>query len=577
MAKEAQARTSTQRPPPSGDVVDPGWHTDEATPLEEYPRTPMTGWYDPRMMAATAIDIATSSLLGVRGDFRLLEALSAPQGVFDYSRDEEAERTELWVDYVSDPGDGWNPTYAVASLLARPTLALGGATTRRGDVLIMGGDEVYPSASRDLYQKRLVRPYRSALRLQPGEKAPDLFAVPGNHDWYDGLICFMRLFAQGRSIGAWRTRQTRSYFALKLPHGFWFFGTDFQLESDIDRPQLEYFIEVVKQAQPGDCIVLATAEPVWVNARSHADPLMQKHLAYFEARLKKANPGAQIVVRLAGDLHHYRRHASRSGAQNFTSGGGGAFLHPTHGESVAVVQSGPLGKEEDYSLKCAFPSVEESRKMTWKNLLFIRHNGWFSLVTGFAYGLLSLSFTRPGPSALFWIVMILLVFVAFTDTHKRWYKWFGGITHGLSHLTTALLCAHAANSLVEREKAHFLGGLPEVWSDLAQEFLTMLGAGIGGAIFGPLLMGLYLWGSLNVLKRHGNEAFSALRIQDWKNFLRLHVEKDKLTLYPVGLRTVPRKWKLQEGAPPGQPLFVPGEGEALTPILIEEPVVIPRP
>ncbi|MBD0259532.1 MAG: hypothetical protein ICV83_27750 [Cytophagales bacterium] len=47
-----------------------------------------------------------------------------------------------------------------------------------------------------------------------------LFAIPGNHDWYDGLASFVKQFCQGRWVGGWRTTQTRSYFALALPHNW---------------------------------------------------------------------------------------------------------------------------------------------------------------------------------------------------------------------------------------------------------------------------------------------------------------------------------------------------------------------
>jgi len=42
-----------------------------------------------------------------------------------------------------------------------------------------------------------VGPYASALPEEdaPDEARPSLFAVPGNHDWYDGLGAFMGLFA----------------------------------------------------------------------------------------------------------------------------------------------------------------------------------------------------------------------------------------------------------------------------------------------------------------------------------------------------------------------------------------------
>ncbi len=38
-------------------------------------------------------------------------------------------------------------------------------------------------------------------------------------------------------------------------------------------------------------------------------------------------------------------------------------------------------------------------------------------------------------------------------------------------------------------------------------------------------MGLYLLLSLNLFGRHGNEAFSSLGVEDWKNFLRLHINE----------------------------------------------------
>ena len=127
-------------------------------------------------------------------------------------------------DYVADLGDGWDSTYAVASLLASPSLTLslrdgstGPVKTERGRLLVMGGDEVYPTASREGYQERTVGPYECALR-ETDPPHPNLFAIPGNHDWYDGLVSFSRLFCQERWFGGWKTRQRRTYFAIQLPH-----------------------------------------------------------------------------------------------------------------------------------------------------------------------------------------------------------------------------------------------------------------------------------------------------------------------------------------------------------------------
>ena len=88
--------------------IDPSWHIDDTAPLEEYPDTKMTGWYDPTKLAGTAMDIVTSALLGVRGDYRIIEALATPQRPFDYRFLGEAKdgrlREEMWLDAAGQAG-----------------------------------------------------------------------------------------------------------------------------------------------------------------------------------------------------------------------------------------------------------------------------------------------------------------------------------------------------------------------------------------------------------------------------------------------------------------------------------------
>ncbi|HEX5633036.1 MAG TPA: hypothetical protein VFX50_07400, partial [Gemmatimonadales bacterium] len=86
----------------------------------------------------------------------------------------------------------------------------------------------------------------------------------------------------------------------------------------------------------------------------------------------------------------------------------------------------------------------------------------------------------------------------------------------------------------------------------------------GGWVAGSLIMGLYLLVSLNVFGRHSEEAFSSLRIQDYKHFLRLHVGPDgTLTIHPLKVERVPRRWRDRtpgEASPsrvqPAEPLVV---------------------
>ncbi|MBN8227779.1 metallophosphoesterase, partial [Corallococcus macrosporus] len=364
----------------------PGRRTEPAPQPRTPPGKPMVSWFDPAVLAKSGVKALLSGTFGRQADRRLLDAVSQPQPLcFDYSEtNTEHPRDELWLDYVSDLGDGWDSTYAVASTVMAPKLELTDAcgkthSTEGGDVLVFGGDEVYPTASVEEYQARTVVPYEAALnRRRP---RPHLFAVPGNHDWYDGLVSFTRLFCQGRHSKGWHTRQRRSYFALKLPHGWWLLGTDMQLQSDLDLPQVRFFQKVArKKMAPTDRIILCNAEPAWIKQQvtPHAGRgFLDNNIDFLERRVL----GKSVSVFLAGDLHHYRRHQDAAGRQKIVAGGGGAFLHPTH---LPKKDQSPGG----FELKECFPPKRTSRRMTWRNLLFPVLNPWFGAFMGVVYTLL---------------------------------------------------------------------------------------------------------------------------------------------------------------------------------------------
>lgn len=500
----------------------------------------MVGWYDPGQLIRTGVNVVVSMILKSRADYRAIEALARPQSTFDYSSCEG-----IWLDYVADVGDGWTSTFAIASLLARPSLELGGRDTPRGQVLVMGGDQVYPFASRKAYEERLVAPY--AMALPDASDPPDLYSIPGNHDWYDGLASFMRLFCQGRTLGAWRTRQSRSYFALRLPHRWWLVAVDVQLEADIDLPQLEYFETVASEMRPGDRVILCTAEPFWVYGMMY-DPALEKNLSFFETEvLRKA--GARVVLRLAGDQHHYRHHASSAGSHLITAGGGGAFLHPTHTLSEAPLSLGRVDTET-FTLGTEYPTRSESRRLALGNLFFAVRNWRFGLLSATVYVLLASSLKTPTerfnvavmldealrslldvPFRLAVCVAVLAGFIVFTDTHVRAYRVGAGLLHGIIQLTAALVVAWGTSLVVG---ARFASE-----SVLLRQALQLAGNAVGGFVVGSLLLGIYLLISVNVFRRHGNEAFSALRIEDCKNFVRMHINPEgQLTVYPVKLDAV---------------------------------------
>lgn len=553
---------------------------------------PMVAWYDPRQLARTAVDVAVSTIFGRHSDYRITEALVAPSdtdnvweddpglptdvdGIYDYS-----ERDQIWIDYIADTGDGWDSTYTVAFYASRPQLELPGVAEPipRADLLVFGGDQVYPVANRKSYRERLLQPYEAAL-THTDPPHPHVFAVPGNHDWYDSLVAFTRLFCSRRWFGGWRTRQSRSYFALKLPHRWWLVGTDVQLDSDIDIPQLRYFKRIARKMGDGDRIILCTAEPHWIFTKiynKYDEEINENNLAFLDQRIFTRQ---QLAVYMAGDLHHYRRHATDDRLQKITAGGGGAFLHPTHGEDVDELAGG-------YKLRKAFPPISESKKLTWRNLGFLLMNPWFGLATGLLYLLtcwsvmanlgrfglrqvypalkVAIATSIANPTAVFWILLVWGGFLMFTDVHSKPYRLVAGTLHGLTHVLATFFIGWFATYAGVR------------WLHLpfrTPKQLLLAGAIIFvlGWIVGSIVMGIYLVISLNFFGRHANEAFSALACPDWKNFVRLRIdEQGGLTIFPIGIRRVARKWKTT-GTTDG-PVYVADDSRATPPELIEQPI-----
>jgi hypothetical protein len=519
----------------------------------------MVSWYNPRNLARTGLDALISTVLAQRSDPRPLEALAAaPAGPVDYRQSGGAERREMWFDYVADVGDGWNPTFAIASCLARDTLQLGPDGTRRGEILIFGGDEVYPVASRAAYRLRLKGPYEKALPSL-NENNPEAFAIPGNHDWYDSLVSFTRLFCGRDWLGGWRLPQKRSYFALRLPHHWWLLGTDIQLGSDIDEPQVEFFTTIASEMDPQDEIIFCTAEPHWLyeTLYGQTDPehYSQSNLQFLEREL-----GNRIRIFLSGDRHYYRRHQDTSGRQKIIAGGGGAFLHPTCGEKVDVL-------EDESKLATSYPSAGQSAALNLLNLAFPILNPAFTGLMGLLYlaagwGLRRVM-TAPGdpldslrqlidnPTSLAIPMAILAGCILFADPHSRWFRLVGGSLHGIAHLVAIPLAVAVGFQIAVSSTSHAL----------LQLLVALLFLLVVGGLVGAWITGLYLLLSLAVFKRHHNEAFSALAVQDYKNFVRFHIrESGELVIHPVKIDRVPR-WPATDVHP--EPL--------------EPPIVIPPP
>jgi hypothetical protein len=88
---------------------------------------------------------------------------------------DHADLAEVSDDQVGDTGEGDNSQYAAV----KPMLAVGQGTR----FMVICSDVIYPSGDIEDYEAKFYEPYE-------GYQHP-IYALPGNHDWYDGLNGFM--------------------------------------------------------------------------------------------------------------------------------------------------------------------------------------------------------------------------------------------------------------------------------------------------------------------------------------------------------------------------------------------------
>lgn len=520
-------------------------------------RPRMVDWYNPIKLANTGMRTLLSTTLGSMIDTRRIQAAEGPshEAIVDYDPDGNGESFSF--DYMADTGDGFDSTYTLAYLLTRPWIELAGRRSQRGDALILGGDEVYPVASKKNYQQRLSWPFHLAadnVRAEPEfERLPrtDLFFVPGNHDWYDSLGSFTNSFLAyrvgerllERELGQFKIRQVRSYFILKLPHDWQVWALDIQLGEDIDRQQYAFFSENAETIEPRTKIILCSAEPCVVSGAEKTGSGLQfsinriTRLAY--------DKGAKVLVQLAGDVHNYQRYELEASTRRPTqqnagavetytrhhivSGGGGAFLHPTHGFNKGSKKSPRIDPRERY------PSKESSRRLSRRVLGFAFSHKSMALLIGTLYacffwsgGLESFSASylleQPGSTLLLLAVLVGCVLFA---GWNRLFTFIWGALHGAAHLAAAVASWRAAGLAAPV----LAGSSPVAETYLTRGLVLLIGALLGGTLFG-----LYLYVSLNWFRLHHNETFSALSYPHYKNFLRCRINPDgSLTISVIGV------------------------------------------
>ena len=486
-------------------------------------------WLNPRLLAGTGVRTVFSDLFGAYLDKREMQA------VLGENRHDYSATDELWLDYTADVGDGFDATYSIASLIARPTLeALGpdGAplVLPRGDLLVLGGDQVYPTASGKAYGNRWKGPYTAALPVKAGG-TPDLYALPGNHDWYDGLTAFLRLFAQGDCIGGWQTRQQRSYFALALPHRWWLFAIDTQLDVYIDKPQLRYFTAAAKDLRPDDRVIVCMPRPTWVI--SDQSPEVYDSLDYFVRTIVEPTR-ARVPIMLSGDAHHYARYTGSGpdgrGRELITCGGGGAYLVGTAHLPTRITVPPPAtltrkaSTPQSYDQAAAFPTPARSRALGWRIFwrLPMRNSGLLVLL-GLMQTLLMFALrtahgrwlNAPIAVAVSAVLAGTVLFATITALDRTKLRhWIAALLHAVPHVALGVVGTAAWTALP-------ISQLPNPWS-IVLAFAVYLPV---IAVLDACIVGAYLIVASH-FQVNVNELYAGLGIEDVKSFLRLHIAPD---------------------------------------------------
>jgi hypothetical protein len=478
---------------------------------------------------------------------------------------------EVWIDYVADTGDDRDVSTAVAKMIFANYTDTAGRSLPRGDVLVFGGDTAYPVATAEEIEARLLLPWTEVLAERDDGRRRVLLGIPGNHDWYDGLDGFARMFRKGarghlprasapaepgpsRRTGRGRVARSAGLVArglhldevggiIGLLRGAassvkaFFKGSSVRRKKRLVLDGYEPVQEATYWALP-----LAPGLAMW-GADRQLRKVDFRQRTFFQDRRSEAPdetvlfiapdpaiaygepnaPGAKAlaacnlsfakdrVFYLTGDMHHYeRREVGRS--VHVTAGGGGAFVHGTR-IGLPTAMGPPL---------VAFPDATTSRLLVAQVPLklmagkagFLVHIACAIVASielasgrGLALGVTGIAVTIT--------IIVLLYFVA--GHHRRHARRVAALAIPFG---SGLGLAPAALKLL-------LGlVLPERANDTV---VILLYAFLGAFLFGTFLTTLAIAGLEH------QQAFSVLGHPGFKHFVRLCVHRDgRIEAWTIG-------------------------------------------
>ncbi|MXM65418.1 metallophosphoesterase [Streptomyces sp. HUCO-GS316] len=307
-------------------------------------------WLNPRMLWAARNGVLASWFGDPTGRTRarwVAQRAAAGAPADKVIRRGDPDRFSFMV--IGDTGEGDHPQYAVV-----PGFLKVGQDT---DFAVLASDVIYPVGSADDYATKFFRPYQAY-------RAP-IYAIPGNHDWYEDLGAFMRVFCDDAPplapepaprpfTRAWlrsalwhrprpkdgqhlhEARQLRADPAQRAvqPGPYWaidagpvrIIGIDTGLLGSVDAEQGAWLREVSRGPRPK---ILITGSPLYVDGEHHPCPIDGGGTVDDIVR----DPVHHYVAAIGGDIHNYQRYPVRVDGrtlQYVVAGGGGAFMHATH-------------------------------------------------------------------------------------------------------------------------------------------------------------------------------------------------------------------------------------------------------
>jgi hypothetical protein len=478
----------------------------------------------------------------------------------------EALGRPVWIDFIADTGDDRDVSAGVGTMLSSTYLLDGGELLPRGDLLVFGGDIAYPVATADEIYKRLVLPWNEGLRrVGASSKKRVLLGVPGNHDWYDGLDGFGRLFrrrvdepfrADDRDHTPKLGKQLRKRAGRKLG------VVARQLHLDEVGASYGYIVGFFRSARAffrgvgvrrRRRLVLRGYEPVQ-EASYFAFPLApgldffgadrqlgrvdfrQRH---FFSEWRKQHPGNAVffvagdpamaygyrndpgwrmlhacklslerdrVLYLAGDFHHYERRTVAK-SLHVIAGGGGAFLHGTR-IAPYPKESGPPDAVYPSGAACRKLAAQVPLRLALGRAGFLVH--WpLALLASIELGA-----ARQSTSALVTTSILLSMLLAlglYFVAHQG---------HGKKRIATVAAPFGVAIGLLPMVLALALPQLSGAKA-LASDGAVL----VGTAFVGAFIFGLYLT-ALTVLGLEHQQSFTVLGHPGYKHFVRLRVHPD---------------------------------------------------